>query len=164
MQTLYYDYMDSPIGKLLLAGDGEYLVELGFPGGKGARRHQSGWLRKPELFNEVKRQLQSYFNGELREFNVPLAPRGTEFQRQVWNALRTIPFGATLSYGELAEKIGRPTASRAVGAANGRNPIPVIIPCHRVIGSSGKLVGFGGGLPTKHYLLAMEREQIKQKA
>ena len=160
MQALFYDYLDSPIGSLLLAGDGECLVELGFPDGKAARRHQPEWVRKPEPFAECKLQLQEYFAGKLREFDIPLAPRGTEFQRQVWDALLSIPYGETVSYGELARQIGRPTASRAVGAANGKNPIPVIIPCHRVIGSSGRLVGFGGGLPTKQQLLALERESI----
>jgi methylated-DNA-[protein]-cysteine S-methyltransferase len=160
MQVLYYDYVDSPIGSLLLAGDGEFLIELGFPGGKAARRHQPDWTRNSEPFDECKRQLREYFAGELREFSIPLAPEGTEFQLQVWNALRSIPYGETVSYGELAEQIGRPAASRAVGAANGRNPIPVIIPCHRVIGSSGQLVGFGGGIATKKHLLALERESV----
>lgn len=160
MQTLYYDYLDSPIGSLMLAGDGENLVELGFPDGRAARRHQQGWVRDSELFTECKRQLQQYFAGKLRDFDIPLAPRGTEFQLLVWDALRTIPYGETVSYGELASQIGRPAASRAVGAANGKNPIPVIIPCHRVIGSNGSLVGFGGGLLTKQQLLALEREAI----
>jgi len=160
MPALYYDYLQSPIGSLLLAGDGEFLVELGFPDGKAARHHQAEWIQESEPFIECKRQLQEYFAGELREFDIPLAPRGTEFQLQVWEALRSIPYGETISYGELARRIGRPTASRAVGAANGRNPIPVIIPCHRVIGSSGSLVGFGGGLPTKQHLLALEQESI----
>ncbi|MBT8146882.1 MAG: methylated-DNA--[protein]-cysteine S-methyltransferase [Gammaproteobacteria bacterium] len=160
METVYYDYLDSPIGSLMLAGDGENLVELGFPDGKAARRHQPGWVLDSEPFTECKRQLQRYFAGNLRDFDIPLAPRGTEFQLLVWDALRTIPYGETVSYGELARQIGRPAASRAVGAANGKNPIPVIIPCHRVIGSTGSLVGFGGGLPTKQQLLALEREAI----
>ena len=156
MQVLYYDYLETPIGSLLLAGDGENLVELGFPGGKEAKRHQPGWIQKSEPFAECKRQLQEYFAGTLREFDIPLAPRGTEFQLQVWNALRSIPYGETVSYGDLARQIGRPTASRAVGAANGKNPIPVIIPCHRVIGSNGTLTGFGGGLDSKRFPLDLE--------
>jgi methylated-DNA-[protein]-cysteine S-methyltransferase len=160
METLYYDYLETPIGSLLLVGDGARLVELGFPSGKAARRHQPGWVHDPRQFTRIKAQLNDYFAGRLREFDIPLAPRGTDFQRQVWQALQTIPYGETVSYGELARWIGRPKASRAVGAANGQNPIPIIIPCHRVIGSSGKLVGFGGGLPTKQKLLALEREAV----
>ncbi len=158
MQVLYYDYLDTPIGVLLLAGDGESLVELGFPHGKAARRHQPHWIRRPGDFAECRRQLQQYFAGTRKEFDLPLAPRGTDFQLQVWEVLRTIPYGETVSYGQLAAQIKRPGASRAVGAANGKNPIPIIIPCHRVIGSNGRLVGFGGGLPTKRHLLALERE------
>ncbi len=161
MSTIYYDYLETPIGSLMLAGDGELLMELGFPGGKGARRHQFDWLKNGGVFKQVKEQLFSYFAGELEKFSIPLAPQGTDFQLQVWQALQTIPYGETLSYGELAKQIGRPKASRAVGAANGQNPIPVIIPCHRVIGSSGKLVGFGGGLETKQTLLALELESTR---
>jgi len=158
MTKIYYDYMETSIGNLMLAGNGDALMELGFPSGKGARRHRNNWLRNNDVFNEVKEQLSSYFVGELTDFSIPLAPIGTEFQLQVWQALQTIPYGETLSYGELARQIGRPKASRAVGAANGQNPIPVIIPCHRVIGSSGKLVGFGGGIETKQKLLGLEQE------
>lgn len=160
MKTLYYDYLETPIGSLLLAGDGNYLVELGFPAGKMARRHETDWVQDAGPFDRCKQQLEEYFAGQRRQFDIPLAPRGTDFQLQVWEALRTIPYGETISYGELARQIDRPKASRAVGAANGRNPIPVIIPCHRVIGSSGSLVGFGGGLPIKQQLLALERESI----
>lgn len=106
---------------------------------------------------EAKLQLEEYFAGDRREFDLPLAARGTEFQHRVWAELRRIPFGETISYGELATRIGKPTASRAVGAANGRNPLPVVVPCHRVIGSDGRLTGFGGGLPTKQALLDLER-------
>jgi methylated-DNA-[protein]-cysteine S-methyltransferase len=111
-------------------------------------------------FKEVKYQLDAYFAGELQDFDLPLLPTGTRFQERVWQALAEIPYGETWSYGELARHIGKPKASRAVGAANGINPIPVIIPCHRVIGSSGKLTGFGGGLETKQYLLKLESEAI----
>ena len=157
MHVLYYDYLDTPIGVLLLAGDGESLVELGFPRGKAARRHQPHWIRRPGDFAECRGQLQQYFAGTRKEFHLPLAPRGTDFQLQVWEALRTIPYGETVSYGQLAAQIKRPGASRAVGAANGKNPIPIIIPCHRVIGNNGRLVGFGGGLPAKRHLLALEQ-------
>ncbi|MEZ5491622.1 MAG: methylated-DNA--[protein]-cysteine S-methyltransferase [Gammaproteobacteria bacterium] len=160
MQVLFYDYIETPIGSLMLAGDGANLVELGFPAGKGARRHHPGWVFKPEIFAAARGQLVEYFAGQRRVFTIPIAPQGTEFQLRVWGALVSIPYGETLSYGELARQIGKPSASRAVGAANGRNPIPIIIPCHRVIGASGRLVGFGGGLGVKQKLLALEQEAI----
>ena len=155
--TTYYTYMDSPIGSLLLAGDGESLHLLGFPGGKMKRRHEAGWAPAASRFKPAIAQLNSYFAGELKEFDLPLAPPGTEFQRKVWSALQEIPYGETRSYGELAREVGNANASRAVGAANGRNPIPVIIPCHRVIGGNGSLTGFGGGLETKQHLLKLEK-------
>lgn len=160
MNRTSYDYLDTPIGSLMLAGSDEMLMELGFPSGKGARRHHNEWTRDTGSFKAAKEQLLAYFAGELREFSIALDPQGTEFQLQVWEALQEIPYGETRSYGELASRIGRPRASRAVGAANGKNPIPVIIPCHRVIGSSGKLVGFGGGLPAKQHLLALENSVL----
>ena len=123
-----------------------------------SRKHDPSWTKDAKPFKEVCSQLESYFAGDLQEFDLPLAPVGTEFQQRVWSTLTEIPYGETWSYGELARHIGKPKASRAVGAANGLNPIPVIIPCHRVIGSSGKLTGFGGGLQTKEYLLALESE------
>ena len=115
-----------------------------------------GWRRARRPFRDVIIQLDAYFAGRLRRFELPLAPEGTPFQREVWSALTTIPYGETVSYGELARRVGRPAASRAVGAANGRNPIPIIIPCHRVIGADGTLTGFGGGLPIKRRLLQLE--------
>lgn len=158
--TNYYEYHATPIGKLLLAGDGDYLTVLGFPGGKMQRRHEKDWIKDSSPFKEVRFQLDSYFAGELEEFDLPVLPKGTLFQESVWQALTEIPYGETWSYGQLASHIGKPKASRAVGAANGVNPIPVIIPCHRVIGSSGKLTGFGGGLETKQYLLGLESQAI----
>ncbi|SUZ88023.1 uncharacterized protein METZ01_LOCUS40877 [marine metagenome] len=125
-----------------------------------ARRHQAGWKKDRKPFEEVEFQLDSYFANELQEFDLPLDLAGTEFQKIVWKMLTEIPYGETWSYGELARHIGRPKASRAVGAANGLNPIPVIIPCHRVIGSDGKLSGFGGGIKTKEYLLNLENNVI----
>ncbi|HMJ21899.1 MAG TPA: methylated-DNA--[protein]-cysteine S-methyltransferase, partial [Terriglobales bacterium] len=110
---------------------------------------------------ETIRQLQAYFAGELENFNLPLAPEGTPFQKEVWQRLCDISYGQTISYGELARRIGNPKASRAVGLANGSNPIPIVIPCHRVIGSNGKLTGYGGGLPIKEKLLALERHQLR---
>jgi methylated-DNA-[protein]-cysteine S-methyltransferase len=158
--TTYYSYHNSPIGKLLLAGNGAMLALLGFPKGKMQRRHDANWIEDDGPFRAVSEQLQAYFSGELQDFNLPLAPRGTEFQESVWQALIEIPYGATWSYGDLAKRIGKPKASRAVGTANGQNPIPVIIPCHRVIGASGKLTGFGGGLQTKEFLLGLESKAV----
>jgi len=156
----FYTYHDTPIGSLLLAGQGDALSLLGFPQGKMKRRHESGWQRDDEPFRDAMDQLNQYFTGELDTFDLRLAPAGTEFQRTVWQALLEIPYGETWSYGQLAKHIDRPKASRAVGAANGVNPIPIIIPCHRVIGSSGKLTGFGGGLETKEYLLGLESQRM----
>lgn len=158
--TTYYHYHKTSIGDLLLAGEGDCLALLGFPSGKMQRRHDSQWSRDASPFKEVCDQLDAYFAGELREFDLPLKPSGTVFQESVWHALTQIPYGETWSYGQLAAHIGKPKASRAVGAANGVNPIPVIIPCHRVIGSSGKLTGFGGGLETKQFLLGLESERL----
>lgn len=158
--TTYYHYHDTPIGELLLAGDGDYLSLLGFPRGKMQRRHERDWTRDASPFKEVCFQLDGYFAAERKEFDLPLLPSGTAFQETVWNTLMQIPYGETWSYGQLAAHIGKPKASRAVGAANGVNPIPVIIPCHRVVGSSGKLTGFGGGIETKQFLLGLESEQL----
>jgi methylated-DNA-[protein]-cysteine S-methyltransferase len=155
--TRYWTEIDSPIGKLLLVGTDSKLTHLGFQSGPKPMTIDPKWIENVEPFAEVIRQLEAYFAGELMEFNVPLAPDGTAFQRDVWNALREIPYGETTSYGELARQIGNPKAARAVGAANGRNPIPVIVPCHRVIGSTGSMIGFGGGISIKEKLLALER-------
>ena len=141
----FYTYMSTPIGQLLLAGDEQALQLIGFPQGSGHRTPQSEWREDKQPFHEVIRQLEAYFSGESAVFDLPLQPQGTLFQRSVWQALLEIPYGTTTSYGELAKKIGKPKAVRAVGAANGANPIPIVIPCHRVIGSNGKLTGFGGG-------------------
>jgi len=155
MNTLYC-YHKTPIGNLLLAGDGEYLSLLGFPSGKMQRQHEPDWHKDAAPFQQVAAQLDAYFAGELLTFDLALAPKGTPFQERVWDALTEIPYGETWSYGELAAHIGKPQASRAVGAANGLNPLPIIIPCHRVIGSNGKLTGFGGGIETKEFLLRLE--------
>ncbi len=119
-----------------------------------------GWQRSPSDLADAVEQLQAYFAGELQRFTLPLAPEGTDFQRTVWQALTDIPYGQTISYGQLAASIGRPSASRAVGGANGKNPIPVIIPCHRVIGSDGSLTGFSGGLSLKRRLLRIEGVEL----
>lgn len=154
---IHYTYFASPIGDLLLAGTDEQLSFIGFPEGKARMRHQDVWRPDDTAFREAKRQLGAYFAGELMEFDLALAPQGTAFQKQVWEALRTIPYAQTCSYGDVASQIGRPLASRAVGAANGRNPLPIVIPCHRVIGSKGALTGFGGGLAAKAALLHLEQ-------
>ena len=153
-----YCYYKSPIGPLLLAGkaDQELLLYVGFPKGKGRLEPRSIWKKQDQGFSRTKQQLSEYFAGKRQSFDLPLQPTGTDFQLDVLNALQTIPYGQSRSYREIAEQIGRPTAFRAVGAANGRNPIPIIIPCHRVIGANGSLTGFGGGLETKRFLLELE--------
>ena len=153
----YWTMLDSPLGPLLMtAGEtgisGLYMdTDLEGHIGPGA-----DWVEDAARFEEARRQLDEYFAGHRAEFDLPLSPRGTAFQREVWAALRTIPYGEVRSYGQIAAQIGRPGASRAVGLANGRNPISVIVPCHRVIGASGALTGYGGGLPRKRLLLDLE--------
>ena len=156
MSQVFYTHMASPIGALLLAGTETAVHHLSFPTGHKAFGPAEGWRSDPAPFREVERQLNAYFEGALRAFELPLHLSGTPFQNTVWTYLADIPFGETRTYGQLARAIGRPQASRAVGAANGNNPLPIILPCHRVIGSNGALTGFGGGLPTKRYLLTLE--------
>lgn len=153
---MFYSYMDSPIGRLLLAGDRQSLKVLGFSTGKLARGADPDWERFDEPFRKAKAQLAQYFAGDRKDFDVELTPDATPFQASVLAALREIPYGETRSYREIAERIGNPKAVRAVGGANGANPIPIIIPCHRVIGSNGTLTGFGGGLDSKRFLLDLE--------
>lgn len=155
---MYYCYLETPIGDLLLAGDDDALSLVGFPEGSMRREPEPDWIYNEKPFAQARRQLDAYFRGELRDFDLKLNPGGTEFQLAVLDELQKIPYGTTASYGDIARRIGRPKAVRAVGAANGRNPIPIIIPCHRVIGSSGDLTGFGGGLATKEALLRLEFE------
>jgi len=155
---MYYRYLATPIGDLLIAGDDDALCVLGFPEGSMRKDPEPDWIYSEKPFDAVCAQLTAYFEGRLKEFDLNLRPGGTEFQLQVLDELRKIPYGTTTSYGEIARRIGRPKAIRAVGQANGRNPIPIIIPCHRVIGSTGHLTGFGGGLPTKEALLRLELE------
>jgi methylated-DNA-[protein]-cysteine S-methyltransferase len=155
---MYYCYVETPIGDLLLAGDEEALHLIGFPEGSMRREPESDWIYSDKPFSEASKQLTAYFAGERQSFDLPLKPNGTEFQLQVLDELQKIPYGTTASYGDIAKRIGRPRAVRAVGAANGRNPLPIIIPCHRVIGSSGSMTGFGGGIPTKEALLRLELE------
>lgn len=155
---MYYCYIESPIGELLLAGDDDALTMIGFPEGAMRREPESDWTHNERPFAEAARQLTEYFAGERHDFDLPLCLNGTEFQLLVLDELRRIPYGETTSYGDIAKRIGRPKAVRAVGAANGRNPIPIVVPCHRVIGSGGALTGFGGGLDTKKALLQLEAE------
>lgn len=154
--TVYYTHIDSPLGSLLLTSDGHSLTGLSMTRQKHAEPVQAHWQRDQALFAAARSQLEAYFAGQLQAFDLPLEPAGTVFQRAVWRALRDIPFGRTRSYGELAGHIGRAGASRAVGMANGRNPIAIIIPCHRVIGADGSLTGYGGGIERKRWLLAHE--------
>ncbi len=156
-QTLYYTTLDSPIGELLLVGDDNALRHLSMQDGRKPIEISDDWERDDERFADAAAQLREYFEGERTEFDIPLEMDGSEFQVRVWNALREIPYGATISYGELARRIGRPTAARGVGMANGSNPISVIVPCHRVIGADGSLTGYGGGLENKRTLLDLER-------
>jgi len=157
--NLYYDVMDSPIGTLRLVATDTAVRRIRFPTERHPRADDFEGEHAPRKLVHVRRQLEEYFAGTRREFELELEPEGTHFQRRVWDALRGIAFGDTCSYLQLARAIGQPSAMRAVGAANGRNPIPIVIPCHRVIGSDGALVGFGGGLPIKSALLALEARQ-----
>ena len=155
--AMKYCYSDTPIGPLLIAGDDEAIHLIAFPKNGKPVRPQAGWTESvsgPVV--ETVRQLREYFAGKRQEFDLPLALEGTEFQRKVWRKLQEIPYGETISYGELAKRIGNPKASRAVGSANGKNRIPIVIPCHRVIAGDGGLGGFGGGLTVKEKLLAVE--------
>lgn len=155
---MYYCYLTTLIGELLLAGDENALRVIGFPQGSMRREPEPAWIFSDKPFAGARAQLRDYFAGKRKSFDLPLAPSGTEFQLAVLGELQKIPYGTTVSYAEIARRVGRPRAFRAVGAANGRNPLPIVIPCHRVIGSDGGLTGFGGGLTTKEALLRHEME------
>ena len=159
-----YCVIDSPVGKLLLAGHNDRLALLSFQKGKHPIQPEASWINDPRPFRETIRQLTAYFSGTLKTFTIKTDPAGTPFQQKVWRALRTIPYGKTVSYGEIAKAIGHPHASRAVGAANGKNPLSIIVPCHRIIGSTGQLVGYGGGLPIKVILLTLEGRNKAKKS
>ena len=154
---LSYGYFDSPVGPLLVAGDADQLHLISFPTESRTKESRADWHRDDSLFAEAFGQLHAYFAGELTQFDLPLHFAGTAFQNKVWTALCDIPFGETISYGGLASRIGKPTASRAVGGANGANPLPIVVPCHRVIGSDKSLTGFGGGVEITRFLLAHEQ-------
>lgn len=156
--TTYYTRIDSPIESLLLTSDGESLTSLFMVVQRHGPFFSETWQHDDNVkpFAEARKQLAAYFAGELTDFDLPLKMIGTEFQKSVWRELLNIPYGVTISYGELAERVGSPNSSRAVGAANGRNPISIIVPCHRVIGANGKLTGYGGGMERKEWLLTHE--------
>jgi len=151
-----YTMMPSPVGELLLAGSADALEVIGFSIGHKARSAELEWERADQPFRRVRKQLEEYFAGARQVFEVDLKPAATPFQASVLAELQNIPYGKTCSYLEIAQALGKPKAARAVGTANGNNPIPIIIPCHRVVGSNGSLTGFGGGLPNKRLLLDLE--------
>jgi methylated-DNA-[protein]-cysteine S-methyltransferase len=153
--TLHYQYLDSPLGQLRLLSNGEALVRIQFPN-QFSENDDTEPATSDGVLQQTCQQLREYFEGDRNCFDLPLAASGTEFQHSVWSALKDIPFGELRSYRDIAQAIGRPAAVRAVGAANGRNPLPIIVPCHRVIGSNGALTGFAGGLPAKCLLLQLE--------
>jgi methylated-DNA-[protein]-cysteine S-methyltransferase len=154
--AMLYTTVDSPIGELLLVGDGTSLHHLSMQHGRRPLRRDPAWSRDDRAFAGVAGQLEEYFAGTRHTFDVPLTLNGNPFEQRVWAELLTIPFGETASYGEIARQIGSPDAPRAVGLANGRNPVAVIVPCHRVIGANGTLTGYGGGLERKRLLLDLE--------
>ena len=153
-----YAYLETPVGILLIAGDDAVIERISFPSRGKAANPEPGWQKSQRgAVAEAIRQLREYFGGKRTGFDLPLAPKGTEFQRAVWRQLQEIPYGETISYGELARRVGNPKAARAAGSANGANPLPIVIPCHRVIAGDGSIGGFGGGLSTKEILLALEQ-------
>lgn len=160
---ILYTSLDSPVGALVLTSNGEAITGLFMEKYQGEPFSIGDWTRDDGLFHEAADQLRAYFAGELTEFDLPIATGGAPFQQRVWAELRKIPYGSTISYGELARRIGNPKASRAVGSANGDNPISIIIPCHRVIGSNGKLTGYGGGIERKKFLLEFEAETLAKQ-
>lgn len=156
MTRLFYTYVDGPVGNFLVAGTDTTLHFTGFTSGHQQRAPQADWVHDDAPLRYAVDPLRAYFAGEPVEFDLPLHTVGTEFQRSVWRALRQVGHGETASYGDIARRIGKPAASRAVGAANAANHIPIIIPCHRIIGADGSLTGFGGGLDAKTQLLQLE--------
>ena len=159
-QEVKYRYASTPLGDILVAGDAVGLRFIGVPEGKGRIEPGASWMRDETAFEDVRQQLEEYFAGQRRKFDLKLAPTGTPFQRSVLDALQRIPYGETRSYADVAAAVGNEKAVRAVGAANGRNPLPIVIPCHRVVGSDGSLTGFGGGIEAKRYLLDLERQAV----
>jgi methylated-DNA-[protein]-cysteine S-methyltransferase len=159
-----YTHVTSPLGRLLLTGDEDRLWSISMERQRGRPGVGPEWREAAEPFFEVRLQLEQYFSGERTEFELPLRITGSDFQRRVWRALRSVPYGKTCSYGELAASIGSPRAARATGLANGRNPFAIVIPCHRVVGAQGALVGYGGGLGRKRWLLEHERRERARRS
>ncbi len=160
---IYYRWLESPLGALLLTGDGRSLTGLYLKGQKHFPKQTADWHEsvQAEPFSQVEEQLAEYFTHQRQRFDLPVVACGTDFQKQVWQLLSQIPFGETVSYGALAQQLGQPTASRAVGAANGRNPVSIVVPCHRVIAASGKLTGYAGGIDRKRWLLEHEAANLE---
>jgi methylated-DNA-[protein]-cysteine S-methyltransferase len=163
-EPLLYDSVDSPLGELLVVGDGHALRGLFLQDGPRPMTVAARWRRSPEAFAEARTQLAEYFARARTVFTVRTSARGTPFQRRVWRALAEVGYGQTVTYGELARRIERPSASRAVGLSNGRNPISIVVPCHRVVGSDGALTGYGGGIERKRMLLALEAAGAGRRA
>lgn len=161
--TTTFRTMESPVGVLTLAGRDGVLTHLRMDDQAHPPSDQPTWEPDVDAFDDVAEQLEAYFAGELTDFDVDLRLEGTDFQQEVWAALREIPYGETWSYGQLADHIGKPGAARAVGLANGRNPVGIIVPCHRVIGANGNLTGYGGGLPRKQLLLQLEQDRAEPR-
>jgi methylated-DNA-[protein]-cysteine S-methyltransferase len=159
---MYYDIIESLVCPILLAGDEKGLKHVIFLKGERQVEIPDDWVENKELFREATRQLEAYFSGKLEYFDLKLAPEGTEFQKSVWKALCKIPYGETRTYKDIAASVGKPKAYRAVGLANNRNPIAIIVPCHRVIGSNGKLTGYASGLDVKAFLLKLEENKLKE--
>lgn len=158
---MYYSIIKSPVDPILLVGDGTYLTGV-FLNPETHNKHiQPDWKKSEKPFAKTIEQLEKYFSGDLTRFTIPIKMQGTDFQQKVWSALQSIPFGETVSYKTIADAIDSPKAMRAVGLANGKNPISIIVPCHRVIGANGKLTGYGGGLPRKAWLLDHESRSEK---
>jgi methylated-DNA-[protein]-cysteine S-methyltransferase len=161
--ALSYDYYDGPVGRLLLAGQEQTLHLISFANKDHKALIKENWVQEENVFQSAKVQLDAYFSGALEIFDLPLHLNGSPFQNEVWRALCNIPFGETITYGELATRVGRPRGAQAVGAANGANPLPIVIPCHRVIGANNTLTGFGGGIETKRFLLEHEIKYTPHK-
>ena len=157
----YFAYMDSPIGRLCLSGNESGLTRILFEHEETKASADSAWIEDTNNFQEPIQQLTEYFCGERQTFEIPLSPNGTPFQKSVWGKLQLIPYGETTTYGEIADALDNPNGSRAVGTANGQNPIPILIPCHRVIGSDGSLTGYAGGIEIKDFLLKLERKHAQ---